>query len=248
MDNFDISSGFTNTFATDSKDSSIKADTNAIETFSTNPSFNVTTTDLADQVASKLMLDQNKQTTVCHENAASSETNAPDGNQNLDCSPPDIQITPVATVDQNASDYEPEEMDPHPTPAGVITPEDEEGTSTPTENLDLPTDDAVEPILTQHSTESDTVAGSVAELPPESENVNHIEKERPKSIEGNSNFVMTENKPPLPTLSKSESFTEKKESVSSVGPMVRPSIELDESSTEHEYHVSPSNENVGSKV
>ena len=173
MDKFDTPFTTNNTFDTNS---SVKPETNStdpsLSTSSTNPqSFNVSTnpTDLAEEVSSKLLLDSDKQTTdnddVINIPSATSADDDSSGHQHLDCTPPDIQITPVATVDQNASDYEPEELDPHPTPAGVITPE-EEGTSTPTESpADHPTDDPVEPVLTQHSTETDAGVASLESFP-----------------------------------------------------------------------------------
>ena len=64
-------------------------------------------------------------------------------------------------------------------------------------------------------------------------------------VENDGNFGSEDIKPVAAVASsQSNNKAVVEKDSSTTGPIVRPSIELDESSTEHEYHVSPSSENV----
>ncbi len=144
----------------------------------------------------------------------------------VDC--PEIQITCAQTVDQTASDYEPEEAVPAPTPtAGVSSPGEEP--STPTGTPLCPQDiiaSALSEIQLNYSGGKKPVNATAPEVGSDAE----------FSSIGDS-FVMVNNS----DVTVSHASPATVDCGLSPVTSIRPSIELDESSTEHEYQVSLSN-------
>ena len=178
--------------------------------------------------------------------------------------PPEIQITSVPTVDQTASDYEPEEFDP--------------ATATPKADSDSPPEPAtpteegrnIEIVQSFYEACSFSEAAKTAERP---ENNQDYETEAKPALDSSSVVHDSANDSFTNESGKSEAYPSIGDSFVMVNPgdvthsspnanentaiseetskseepgtsSIRPSIELDESSTEYEYQVSLSNEQV----
>ena len=179
----------------------------------------------------------------------------------MQSAPPEIQITSVPTVDQTASDYEPEETDPVATPIADIsssppepvTPTEEQPQPSPVEIVQsyyestigaVEKDEASEPDPNQDIQVEDVQSAALSES-------GVVETEVIKSSEepsdiyqsmGAESFVMVDENDVAATSNSSADAKENSKCERSNSGSIRPSIELDESSTEHEYHVSPTTE------